>query len=417
MDSLRENGQTDNDIQSNKGLIFASKFKSIPLIISTCFWLSENYCKLKQANFITKTTCDLAETTLKSSYSLATPILSKFINQVGFVDALASNQLDRLIASFTLLSNDTNSLFNHTKDFINFLKVQPKDKTRSFINKMLDMSENFIESNLIYEELFKDNSSEDKLSKNNLELLKLFKNQKELSKNDLSHRTKVLTLVAYNSIQFKLLNQLNESFKLFKAYLLNLFKIIETFKSAKEALAESVKDKFHVTKDKIDVYKEYLDVLSKQFTVQDGRSLDHIHSMEERTKIIIRRSIGNLLTAFHIIHSRIKHFDPIIQQKFNTIRHFLLSLYTIYDKTNANDGVVNSAVNESASHLDWFVPNFGAFCVLDEEDDFDEGDMVQFNYRNQHDLDRDRDLSSIDSINNQNKHLLNELTHHNHRLI
>lgn len=44
----------------------------------------------------------------------------------------------------------------------------------------------------------------------------------------------------------------------------------------RDRVSKAVWDKFHVTKDKIDLYKEYLDVLSKQFTVQDGRSLNNV---------------------------------------------------------------------------------------------------------------------------------------------
>jgi hypothetical protein len=283
MDSLREN-EYSNSVNENsnsdlQSLIFPNRFKSIPLIFSTCFWLSENYHKIKQTNSLTKKTCDLAETTLKSSFELATPFLLKFRNQVGFVDSVACNQLDKMIAAFALFSNDTNTIYTQTKQFIYELKSQPCNQTRNLFGKMLDLSEKFIESNLIYNELLLETDSSDNQAtlNYNRELIKAYKNQKDSFKNNLSHRTKILTLITYNSIQYKLLNQLNDSFKLFREYLLNLFKIIETFKSIKEALAMNVKDKFHVTKDKIDLYKEYLDVLSKQFTVQDGRSLDHIH--------------------------------------------------------------------------------------------------------------------------------------------
>lgn len=285
MDSLRENEYANSVNKNNsdhiQSLIFPNRFKSIPLIFSTCFWLSENYHKIKQTNSLTKKTCDLAETTLKNSFELATPLLSKFRNQVGFVDAVACNQLDKMLAAFTLISNDTNNIYSQTKQFIYELKSQPCNQTRNLFGKMLDLSEKFIESNLIYNELLLEAEASDNQAtfNYNQELIKTYKNQKDLFKNDLSHRTKILTLITYNSIQYKLLNQLNESFKLFREYLLNLFKIIETFKAMKEALALNVKDKFHVTKDKIDLYKEYLDVLSKQFTVQDGRSLDHIHVM------------------------------------------------------------------------------------------------------------------------------------------
>jgi hypothetical protein len=282
MDSLRENEfNISNSVNknSNESLIFPNRFKSIPLIFSTCFWLSENYHKIKQTNSLTKKTCDLAEITIKSSFELATPFLCKFRNQVGFVDAVACNQLDKMLAAFTLISNDTNTIYNQTKQFIYELKSQPCNQTRNLFGKVLDLSEKFIESNLIYNELLLEvDSSNNQATFNYIqELIKSYKNQKDSFKNNLSHRTKILTLITYNSIQYKLLNQLNDSFKLFREYLLNLFKIIETLKSFKETLANNVKDKFHVTKDKIDLYKEYLDVLSKQFTVQDGRSLDHIH--------------------------------------------------------------------------------------------------------------------------------------------
>ena len=45
----------------------------------------------------------------------------------------------------------------------------------------------------------------------------------------------------------------------------------------RQAAVYTLHDRFSFTKDKLDLYKEYLDVLMRQFMVQDGRSLEHVH--------------------------------------------------------------------------------------------------------------------------------------------
>ncbi len=73
-------------------------------------------------------------------------------------------------------------------------------------------------------------------------------------------------------------------------------------------------------------------------------------------------------------------------------------------------------MNESTGNLDWLVPNFGAFGVLDEDEDDQEEDLVHDD--NELHLMNGGQLinrsHSFDAINNQ---MLNELTHRNHRLI
>jgi hypothetical protein len=74
---------------------------------------------------------------------------------------------------------------------------------------------------------------------------------------------------------FKLL--LNIQFNKLKYNYLNLTdQVMEKVNQTKDRVSKMMWEKFHVTKDKIDLYKEYLDVLSKQFTVQDGRSLNNV---------------------------------------------------------------------------------------------------------------------------------------------
>jgi hypothetical protein len=69
-------------------------------------------------------------------------------------------------------------------------------------------------------------------------------------------------------------------------------------------------------------------------------------------------------------------------------------------------------MNESTGNLDWLVPNFGAFGVLDEDSDRDENEIEHLNLMNGG-LMINRS-HSFDAINNQ---MLNDLTHRNHRLI
>ena len=191
MDSL------DEQKKATKGLIFASKFKSIPLIISTRFWLSENYCKLKKANILTKTTCNLAETTL----NLAVPMLSKFKNQACFVDALASNQLDQLIALFTLLINDTNNLLNQTKNVINHFKVEPKKQ----IVKILYLNEKICHQMNMYHDFLVRTSKFVNLNKNETNNLRPKKQHESIN----LHRNQKIPF------KYELKNTLNASMDLF----------------------------------------------------------------------------------------------------------------------------------------------------------------------------------------------------------
>ena len=86
------------------------------------------------------------------------------------------------------------------------------------------------------------------------------------------------------------------------------------------------------------------------------------------------------------------------------------------DCLNRIQVAINSSIrkmNESTGSLDWLVPNFGAFGVLDDDSDHDENDIEHLNLMNGgHIIIRS---NSFDDINDQ---MLNELTHRNHhRLI
>lgn len=166
-----------------------------------------------------------------------------------------------------------------------------------------------------------------------------------------------------------------------------LYMLLEWFEFYKKSLLSSTKDKLSLTKDKIDLYKEYLDVLSKQFTVQDGRSLHHVYSLDDRTKIIIRRSLSNLIVAFDLIYSRVSNVIPIIHNRFKVMGQFIVDLYQIYNKhdgsfneilvdtilqevgeaTYKTQNLMNSLIKKlnNSQVIQWFVPNFETFGVLD----------------------------------------------------
>jgi len=183
-----------------------------------------------------------------------------------------------------------------------------------------------------------------------------------------------------------------------KSYFYKLFKLFEYYDAMKENLVDNLVDKFHVTRDKIDLYKEYLDVLSKQFTVQDGRQLNQINSLEERTKVIIRRCLGNLIILFHLIYSKLNTIVPMVQSKFNFINRIVVSLYQVYQKhdgqitkllvesfideftkfSNGFQGCVNTCIsylNASPTVL-WFVPHFDSFGILFEDYEYEDYEVT-----------------------------------------
>jgi hypothetical protein len=295
-----------------------NKVKSLPVVESTCFWLSENYKRLKERNFVTKQTCTIAESTLKNSFDClaSIPLLNKFKPQVDMLDSLACNQLDKLEHAFPILKSDTDTLVNQGKELLNTWTVQPtknklnniksctetiyqksceysnlKEQTRLLANKILELTESLIEKQFILDLLKK--SDEENLVQVQNEYLKWYLNQykqNSITNNHETHhpishntemslceRTKTLSLVFYFFMQEKLCRQLNDSISNIKSQFAQLSKLIEIYDVLKRSVSFRLQDQFHLTKDKLDIYKEYLDVLSKQFIVQDGRSLEHVH--------------------------------------------------------------------------------------------------------------------------------------------
>ncbi len=105
--------------ESSPGLLTTRKFQSFPVVNSTCGWLSDSYSKIKAANFVTKCTCQVAESTIKNSMYLASPIVSTFKTQVKCLDSLAFNQLERLENAFPIIKSDAGNIVSQSKELIN----------------------------------------------------------------------------------------------------------------------------------------------------------------------------------------------------------------------------------------------------------------------------------------------------------
>ena len=268
-------------------LQFASKFKTFPVVNTTCDWLTEHYTKLKEANFITKCTCDLAETTFKSSLHLATPLVNKFKDQVNYLDAVACNQLDKIETNFPLIKSDTDVLVRESKLFLNktiepaYLCFSILNKTKCAVtqrglnfdepielaHKLLDIGQHLMDSYLIFPHLKYGSVTTN---------IQYYLDHKEAAKShkEMLTRIRILSYVLLNSLKAQIVEYINTTAHVIHENIYQVFRLLARFKSR---LILKMNEKFYLTKEKLDLYKEYLDVLSKQFTVQDGRSLHHVY--------------------------------------------------------------------------------------------------------------------------------------------
>jgi len=318
--NLNENSMHTGSEESCR---FIYRFQSLPLVNSTCYWLFENYNKIKEKNFVTKCTCDLAETTLKSSIYLAAPIVKKFKSQVNVLDFIACNQLDKLESAFPIIKSQPDMILSQSKELIkktvkpavtrytNFKintenqckTVREKLSWKKTTVKLINISHYFLEYHFIFEEI----SSSPNMEKveEYVQVYLDYKDKiacKELNYEILFKHIRILIYVLFYSIEAKITRYSNESIRFLKAYFCKLFKLFEYYDALRQNVNTKLREKFHVTKEKIDLYKEYLDVLSKQFTVQDGRQLSSINV------------IYSLLINFHVLLNYYFLSDKILKK-------------------------------------------------------------------------------------------------------
>ena len=287
-------------IEHNIHLLFVDKCRSFPIVTWTSKWLNSSYESIKTKNLITKCTCSIAEFIFEISALLAISILIKFEFQVNQIDKMAFDRLDRLEKAFPIFKSDDTSMFLlESKKLINrsfiptvnmyqSLKLNIEKKLNTFkmfftislfnsFNYLFLISQKFIDDYLIDENLLSEEIADDYVKIYASFKQKIASGQLVINIQTFSSYLKILFYVLYFSLNAKLIKYKDCSMNEFRTCFKSVLNFIFYHENSKELFNCYLVNKFHLTKDKIDVYKEYLDVLSKQFTVQDGRSLQHVH--------------------------------------------------------------------------------------------------------------------------------------------
>jgi hypothetical protein len=240
---------------------FSNKFKSIPIVESTWYWLCTKYIKVKEINFVTNATLSLAENTVKTTSVLATPLLKKFRVQVEAFDNIACLQLDRLETFLPLIKSNTESLVYQSMELLSTWKTPSaldnlnliynksyqyspfdlKAKSIKLVSKVLDHGENFIGENLVGCELKKsDSESNNQLIKNYLNF------KQDNSEMSVVTRGRNLSLIFCECVKQKIIRLLSSSIEQIKIILLNSCKIVEIYDTIKQKASLKLQDQFNV---------------------------------------------------------------------------------------------------------------------------------------------------------------------------
>lgn len=266
---------------NNSRLSFVNKCLSIPVVNSTCNWLNSSYKHIKCQNFLVKCALDLAESTVKTSIQIASPFVERFKDKVIVIDEIACHLLDKLEATFPIITQETNEIVNNfnkkvqpTVDRLNELKnsknklvknlkLKKKEYDRLILHiarRILDLSENFIE---------------DKFHESINETEALRKN--EINNDDLVKRAKLISNLLYVGVQRKCFKQINHLIKNDDKYLNFLIKLLEFVEKLKDFAIKMIYERILMIKNLVGIYKEYLMMISKQLLVQDGRSINSVN--------------------------------------------------------------------------------------------------------------------------------------------
>lgn len=314
----------------------------LPLIVTKWKSLKTFYLKVKHINGATLLAFKLFEAFMEITLTFVVKFLNKFQSQFRFIDNLAGNILSTLVPFVPIIKFNVSSLVSSVItltwqflskpcDTLNDIYLKNQTIWHNILNKLLDQAEDEKMTNSDHQEC--------------LTILDKFK---------------LLTLIAFNSCLLFIHEKSLVMLHYF--YGTKLYMLIEKQVLKKIVVSAKLQDKIHnrffLTKDKIDLYKEYLDVLTKQFTVQDGRSLDNVHSCEERTKIIIRRIIGNLLILFQVFYTIIHNLSERYLCKTNnpamlheTSSEILSPTESSDISSNNSDGLLLSCVETTTDKL------------------------------------------------------------------
>jgi len=273
---------------------FSEQIMLYPIVASTLKHMSLIYLKIKHINGASKLVFGIVENWVVLIVTLYMSIFNKYRSQFNFVDSQLGRVLQYIETYAPKIVALVYALVFWSYEFslkalklaleviikpFNILKlfyVKNKLIWMCIFNKLVDLLELTIEKRLITQKV-----TVEPLEKH----IELFKTHKKRSSTEKDYCTSieksvVLVMVVFHWLRIKFVEQMN-AWKVTEFVCGNfLYKIIEshlTGKNLSVKLQEKLNNRFFLTKEKIDLYKEYLDVLTKQFTVQDGRSLDNVH--------------------------------------------------------------------------------------------------------------------------------------------
>jgi hypothetical protein len=98
---------------------FVSRVYAYPIVNDACGQVANVYSKVKDCNRVMHAGLDLAESGLKLVSTTATPIITKFDNQITYIDDLTCKQLDKLEEKVPVVTKPTQQVSKEAKVFLN----------------------------------------------------------------------------------------------------------------------------------------------------------------------------------------------------------------------------------------------------------------------------------------------------------
>jgi hypothetical protein len=273
---------------------FSEQIMLYPIVASTLKNMSLIYLKIKHINSASKLVFGIVENWMARIVTLYMIIFNKYQSQFKFIDSALGRVLQcfetyapeilarvyaLIVWSYELSLKVVKLVLDVLAKPFKYLKfVYDTNKLiwMCIFNKLVDLLELTIEKNLITQKV-----TLEPLEKH----VELFKTHKKRSSSEKEYcksieKSVVLVMVIIHWLRIKFVEQM-DAWKVTDLVCGNfVYKLIEscvTGKNLSAKLQEKINNRFFLTKEKIDLYKEYLDVLTKQFTVQDGRSLENVH--------------------------------------------------------------------------------------------------------------------------------------------
>lgn len=136
-----------NKMESKTGIKTMDKLSEIPVVNSAVITASDYYGKVKETNSLLRTSCNLAELSLKTFKYAATPITYLCKKPIESVDSYLSEKVDQIETNYPSITKPTEQLtanaISHAKDIYDKTVKHPietlstiKDKTVTSLNSI-----------------------------------------------------------------------------------------------------------------------------------------------------------------------------------------------------------------------------------------------------------------------------------------